>query len=192
MDSDDDHITGIILAGGKSRRMGRDKGMIMLNGVRMIEHVITAMQPTVSSILIVANDDRYEELGFTVVKDLVHQCGPLGGIYTGLRHSNTNLNIVVSCDIPFVSKRLLHELAVAPDDCDIVVPVHNGIFEPLCARYRKSCVEKMALLLEGGVLRMNTVLKNFQLRTIDTESNVHQFTNINTPDELKKYNNPNQ
>lgn len=192
--ADREEITGIILAGGKSSRMGRDKGMIYFNGARMIEHVIRALQPCVSSIMIVANDDRYERFGLPVVKDVIHECGPMGGIYTGLINSSTKLNVVVSCDIPFVSTDLICRLVEAPDDKEVVVPFHDEIYEPLCARYRRSVALKMVKHLEAGSLKMNSLLKELDIRTIDPVQipgfNLRQFANINTPQELNKYNDP--
>lgn len=187
-------ITGIILAGGKSSRMGRDKGMIYFNGARMIEHVIRALKPCVSSIMIVANDERYERFGLQVVKDIIHECGPMGGIYTGLINSSTKLNVTVSCDIPFVSTALIRTLAESPDDKEAVVPFHDEIFEPLCARYRRSVALKMVKHLEAGSLKMNSLLRELDVRAVDPSQvpgfNLQQFANINTPQELNKYNKP--
>ncbi len=184
--------TGIILAGGKSSRMGKDKGVLTVNGTMMVEHVIHSLNKNVSSIIIVANNDNYNQFGFPVVKDVIHECGPMGGIYSGLLHSQTDLNIIVSCDIPFVSSELIEALSSAPDDCDIVVPQLNGELEPLCARYRKGCALRMATYLDSGMLRLRSALQDFKLRILDPWSisgfDPNQLANINTPEELKQFN----
>ena len=183
--------TGIILAGGKSSRMGRDKGLVVINGACMIEHVIAAVKTSVSSIIIVANSDVYKQFGYPVIKDIIHECGPMGGIYTGLLHSQTMHNIVVSCDIPFVTPALIASLVNTTGEADVVLVSHDGKKEPLCARYRKSCALKMADHLENDNLRMNGFLASVNTLEIRAEDvpgfDARQLANINTPNELNLY-----
>lgn len=182
------NITGIILAGGKSSRMGRDKGFVEINGAYMIEHVIAAVAPCVTSLVIVANHDNYRQFGYPVIKDIIPECGPMGGIYTGLLHSSTMQNIVVSCDIPFITPSVISHLATATTEADVLCVSHSGKREPLCARYRKICALKMAPFLESGNYRMNEFLSSVNTQLYLAHSipgfDTIQLANINTPLEL--------
>ena len=97
----------IILAGGNSSRMGSDKGLVLLNGKPMIQYCIDTLESLNLPIIIVSNNKEYEKFGFPVYADVIPEKGPLGGIYTGLYYSKKDKNIVISCDTPFVSPRLL-------------------------------------------------------------------------------------
>ncbi len=81
--------TGIILAGGKSSRMGEDKGLVLLNGKPMIQYVIEALKGVVSDIIIISNNASYNKFGIPVYPDIIKDKGPVGGIFTGLHHSKT-------------------------------------------------------------------------------------------------------
>ena len=95
--------TGIILAGGKSSRMGEDKGLVLLNGKPMIQYVIEALKEVVSDIIIISNNASYNKFRVPVYSDIIKDKGPVGGIYTGLYHSTTELNFCISCDVPMIS-----------------------------------------------------------------------------------------
>ncbi len=96
-------ITAIILSGGKSTRMGTEKGLTKLNGKFLIEHIVDVVKKVTDEIIIVANSSDYDVFGYKVFSDINKNCGQMGGIYTGLYYSKTKKNIVLSCDIPFVS-----------------------------------------------------------------------------------------
>lgn len=185
-------ITGILLAGGKSSRMGRDKGMALLHGHPMASHILRTLRKITPHILIVANNDNYNGFGYPVVRDIIRDCGPLGGIYTGLLHSETPFSLVVSCDIPFVSADILHTLAVAPSKYEVCVPVSENHREPLCARYSRSCALHFSQLLSGNKLKMQEAINAFSIMEIDLNSipgfDPVQIANINTPAELSAYN----
>ncbi|MBL7892897.1 MAG: molybdenum cofactor guanylyltransferase [Bacteroidia bacterium] len=183
-------ITGIVLAGGKSSRMGSDKGMIKLNGKKFIEHIIEALIPNVSDIIIIANNDNYNNLGYKVYEDIIKECGPLGGIYTGLMNSRTESNIIVSCDIPFINSGLIRHIIKNMGRADISVPVFEGNTEPLCAVYTKGIASKLHDLIIHNELKIHNVLKHFITtqvhitKTLDFYNN-RLLMNINTPEELK-------
>lgn len=183
-------ITGIVLAGGKSSRMGSDKGMIKLNGKKFIEYIIEALIPNVSDIIIIANNDKYNNLGYEVYEDIIKECGPLGGIYTGLMNSRTESNIIVSCDIPFINSGLIKHIIKNMGRADISVPVFEGNTEPLCAVYTKGIAGKLHDLIINNELKIHNVLKHFITTQIHiTKSldfyNNRLLANINTPEELK-------
>lgn len=183
------NITGIVLAGGKSSRMGTDKGILDLNGKKVIDYVIGALQPNVDDIIIVANNSNYNNLGYRVYKDVIQDCGPMGGIYTGLLNSSTEKNIILSCDIPFVTSPLLNYIISQSGDYDITVPEHDGKPEPLCAIYKKHCAAKFLDLLNKKEWKLKDAMEHFstqRLQLTDKEIETN-FININTPQELNKY-----
>lgn len=132
-------ITGIILAGGKSRRMGMEKGLIELNGKQLIQFAIEVLEPICETILISTNSHFYDFLPYKKIADEFPNSGPMGGIYSCLRASKTNQNLVLSCDMPFIKSQLLENLIENSDGFDIVVPWHGEQrFEPMCAFYHKN------------------------------------------------------
>lgn len=98
-------ITGIFLAGGKSSRMGTDKGFLKLNDKTFIEYSLAAMKPLVSQIMIVSNNTDYDKFNLKRVEDFINDAGPLAGLYSGLKAAKTEFNLVLSCDVPLVSKK---------------------------------------------------------------------------------------
>lgn len=184
-------ITAILLAGGKSSRMGTDKGIVEINGVKMIESIILAVKPVVNEIIIIANNDHYDYLGYSVYNDLIKESGPLAGIYTGLFYSNTETNLVISCDVPFVNEGLLSYIVDNAGQCEVAVPVHNGKTEPLCAIYSKKCLDNFKNLIINKELKMHNVLNYFLTKQIFISEklsfyNSKLFTNVNSLDELSK------
>ncbi len=181
------HVTGIILAGGKSSRMGTDKGLTLLNGKPMIEHIIQALKPCVDEILIVANNQEYTRYGYPVVEDVIKDCGPMGGIYTGLLTSTTLKNLVVSCDIPFITTEMLTTIITKSGTEEITVPKYHDKIEPLCAIYSKDCAERLLQLLQNKKWKMQDALKNFETNEIQLFDAIgRNFININTPQELNE------
>jgi len=183
-------ITGIVLAGGKSSRMGCDKGMVQLNEKKFIEHILAAIVPNVNDIIIVANNKNYSSLGYKVYEDLIKDCGPLGGIYTGLVNSQTENNIIVSCDIPFISSDLIKYIIENIGKAEVAVPVFKGNTEPLCAVYTKRTTTEIYNLIMGGELKIRNVLRRFITKEIHVTKRLKFYddkllVNINTPEELK-------
>jgi molybdopterin-guanine dinucleotide biosynthesis protein A len=184
-------INGIILAGGKSLRMGEDKGLLELKGLKMTEYVIGALEPTVSGIVIVSSNTEYNRFGYPVCADLIKDCGPAAGIYTGLHESTEEKNIVLSCDTPFVSTDFLRYLILHSGDEEITVPMVNSRVHPLIGIYRKAILLRLRRYLEGGERKMTTLIKRFETKYLDvslqTEFDTEKiFLNINTPEELRK------
>lgn len=184
-------ITCAILAGGKSSRMGTEKGLIEIDGLRMIEKVINAVKPIAHEIIIIANNNNYDYLGYKVYSDLIKESGPIAGIYTALNYSETEKNLIISCDIPFINTQLLSYILENSGGCEIAVPVHEGRTEPLCAIYTKASAAKFKDLILQKTLKMHNVLNHFLTKQIFISErqafyNSNLFTNINTPTELNK------
>lgn len=185
------NISIIILAGGKSTRMHQDKGLLLLNGKKMIEHVLDEAKKVTDTIIIISNDEVYKQFGFQCYQDIIKHCGPMGGIFTALQYSTTKKNLVLSCDSPFMSLRVLTSLINQIGDEEVLVAEYQNKIQPLCAIYDKSCSNLFKQLIEDGKLKMkdallklNTVKINFDQLNFEE---VNPFENINTPEELKKY-----
>ena len=181
-------ITGIILAGGKSSRMGEDKAFLELKGKPFIEYSIEAVKPLVSEIMIVSNNPDYDRFNLNRVDDIIQNSGPLAGIYSGLVNSKTDYNLVLSCDIPLITTEVLKLLIndVEPD-IDVVQMVSYGKPMPLIALYKKQCKTLFYKLLQNNERRLHMALSQCKVKNIMLNSENELFTtNINTPEELKK------
>ena len=183
-------ITGFILAGGKSSRMGEDKGLIFFKGKAMVEHTITTLEKFAIPIVIIANNNAYGQFGLPVFSDLIKDKGPAGGIYTALTKSNTETNIILSCDSPFVTEQLINQLIKAHKGHQVTFPRYNNKTHPLIGIYNKSIVEIYKSNIEKGMLKLKSI--NSTLDTLEVEfneetiDNKNCFSNINTQAELKQ------
>jgi molybdopterin-guanine dinucleotide biosynthesis protein A len=149
-------IGGYILAGGKSVRMGVDKALLEINGVPMIARTAQLVESVTSAATVVGAPEKYQPLGLRVIADDWPECGPLGGIATALRASNTEWNLIVACDLPYLTKAWLEFLLQRASACtaDALVPMNDRGAEPLCAMYRQRCEPAMRQALEQGVRKV--------------------------------------
>ncbi|MFH1783414.1 MAG: molybdenum cofactor guanylyltransferase [bacterium] len=189
-----DNITGIILAGGKSRRMGTDKSFVLWNGKPAIEILIDKMASLFSELIIVTNRPHlYKKYEIKTVKDVLPDRGPLGGIYSGLLLSKRMYGFVVACDMPFLNLDSVRYIAGKREGYDAVVAEFNGRFEPLCAVYSKNCIKSIENRFSANNLRVVDFLRDIKLRIIEekefreVDSGRACFVNINTPEEYSKY-----
>lgn len=182
------NITAIILAGGKSSRMGTEKGLVVFSGKSLVQHVIDALKKITDSIIIITQYPSYEKFGYPCYPDIYKEKGALGGIYTGLVNSSSQKNIVVGCDMPFLSQNVLNGLIENCDDVDVLLTMHKGKEEPLCSVYDKSCIPHFKKLIEAGQLKITDALMGLKTRMISFDKEEwfmgNEFTNINTPGQL--------
>ncbi len=181
------HITGIILAGGKSSRIGSDKGFLLLNEKAFIQHIIDALQPLVNDIIIVSNNPDYDVFKQKRVNDIIENAGPLAGIYTGLHHSNTENNLVLSCDVPLINTETLKKLTTNIEEhIDVIQLESKGKTMPLIAMYKTHCKNKFFELLQQGEKRLRFAVKQCKVKTITLNTELEKFTvNINTQHHLR-------
>jgi molybdopterin-guanine dinucleotide biosynthesis protein A len=184
-------ITAIILAGGKSSRMKEDKGLMYFRGKMLVEHVITSVRKITDKIIIITANPDYRELGYPCFEDEMKEKGPLGGIMTGLVHSSTEKNLVIGCDMPFLSPKILNGLIKNCEGLDALLAGHMGRMEPLCAVYDRSCLFHLRSQLEQNQLKITTALEGLKTRVISFDDEEwfagNEFANINSIEELKKY-----
>ena len=188
MDTKIKGITGYILAGGKSSRMGADKGLLVFEGKAMIQHVIEKMQFIFSKLVIVSNNPEYEKFGLEVIPDLIKDIGPAGGIYTALHHSEAKLNFMVSCDMPFVTQEAIAFIVKNADENQIVLLENQGKLEPLFGLYAKDCEAVWLQLIQQKKVKLQEMVSYFKLKIIPIENNeifaASFFKNINTKEDF--------
>src|SRR6478736_747967 len=117
-------MTCYILAGGKSSRMGTDKGLILLKDKSIIEYVIEIVKPLFKKVFIVSTNSDYSKFGLELIPDLIKEIGPAGGILTAMDHCETEIFFVVSCDMPFISSAAVEFLISESQQYQITVPIH--------------------------------------------------------------------
>lgn len=185
---DKKHITGIILAGGKSSRIGSDKGFLLLSSKTFIQHIIETMQPLVHEIIIVSNNKDYDIYNLKRVNDIIENAGPLAGVYSGLHHSNTKNNLVLSCDVPLINTETLKELTDnLEENVDVIQLESIGKTMPLIAVYKKHCENNFLELLQQGERRLRFAVKQCKVKTIILNKELEKFTtNINTINNLNE------
>jgi molybdenum cofactor guanylyltransferase len=182
-------VTGYILAGGKSSRMGTDKGLILFNGKSIIEHIMEQLQPVTDKVIIVSNNPAYEKFGVEVITDLVREIGPAGGIFTALSHSKTAQIFVLSCDMPFVTTAAIEYVIQHASQSQITIASHDGRSEPLFGIYSKTCLTQWDMLIQKGFLKLQEMVAEFDLLKLNMDGSPlftrNVFININTPEDLK-------
>jgi molybdopterin-guanine dinucleotide biosynthesis protein A len=192
-------ITAIILAGGISRRLGRDKALEPLAGETLLRRVVRRASEAVGSddlVIVVADEGQAErapeDLPHRVVVDALPGMGTLGGIYTGIEAARNEWALVVACDLPFLSGPLLDYMVGLRDGVDAVVPVIGGRPEPTHALYSRRCIPAIAERLEAGQLKASGFLDSVRVRYVAEDEarrfdpELLSFFNVNHPDDLAR------
>jgi molybdopterin-guanine dinucleotide biosynthesis protein A len=136
------HVTGIILAGGMSKRYGQNKAFLELDGIRLIDRVTATMKNIFRQVILITNEkDHYEYLGLPTIEDLIKGLGPIGGIYTGLMSISDQAGFFVACDMPFINSQLIRYMVDIKDNYAAVIPSGASGLDPLHAIYSRSCLD---------------------------------------------------
>lgn len=179
-------MNAYILAGGKSSRMGRDKGLLPIAGEPMVARIMRQIKPLVAQVVIVTNNADYEQFGCAVIRDEVQAAGPMGGIYTALQHSNTEQNFIISCDMPLITTNAVrYFMTQISIDTDVSVAVENGKMHPLFGIYARSCASLFLQRIQNGQLKLRDAIAQLRQEPIDM-SLWAVFANINTPQEWEQ------
>ncbi len=185
-----DNITGIILAGGRARRMGgQDKGLIQLDQKPMIEYVLNAIEPQVDAIIINANRNQttYEKYGFPVVADQIGgYCGPLAGMASGLQTAKTPYVVTAPCDAPLIPDDLVHRLysTLQDEDAEICTAHSNGRLQPVFTIMKSEVLSSMLDFLNNGERKIDKWFEKHRLAIADFSEQPDTFININSAEEL--------
>ncbi|KHE93125.1 MAG: molybdenum cofactor guanylyltransferase [Candidatus Scalindua rubra] len=185
-------MNAVILAGGKSSRMGTNKAFLELKGKTFIELQIELLSEMFDEIFISANTpSEYEYLNLPVSKDIYPDKGPLGGIYTSLINSGSFHTFMLACDMPFVEPGLIKHLENLTKEYDVVIPKSEKGLEPLHAFYSKKCIDPIKRELDENNLRIISFLPHVNVKIVElnslppSASFKNSIKNLNTRDEYE-------
>jgi len=195
-------ITGIILSGGKSKRMGVNKSLLKVESKTIIEVVQDKISKLFKELLVVTNEpELYQFLNLKIYEDIFPGKGPLAGIHSGLVHSKTQQNFILSCDIPLITTDMINTIINYKKDSPITVAKADGYIQQLCGVYDKSCLSKVEDLLAESLSDENRntqqekrgckvlqLIKEIDAEILDAEAlpfyNKDLFFNMNTMDDF--------
>lgn len=184
-------ITGLILAGGKSTRFGKNKALVEMDGVRLIERVIRVMGSVFQRLIIITNTPHeYAYLKLPMVEDLIKGLGPLGGLYTGLESISDETGFFVACDMPFLSEPLIRHMAAIRGDFDVVLPKIDWKIEALHGLYSKRCLPAIKEAIDSQEYQVIRFFPKIRVKYLDEneirkyDPKLKTFFNINNPQEL--------
>lgn len=181
----------IVLAGGKSTRMGTNKALIMVNEQRMLEAAVKSLSKVFPQVLISANDKSYEDIGSPVFSDFYKDSGPLGGIHAGLKYSGYYTNFFSACDMPFIDTKLARYMVESAKGFDAVVPRIGDYYQPLFAVYTKNCIDAIEDRILAGRNKITSFYEQVKIRFLELDELAKfgnpdtMFFNVNTPGDLQ-------
>jgi len=186
-------VTGVVLAGGRSSRYGKNKALVKVNGVPLIERALRTMGSIFEHVVMITNTpEEYAYLKVPMFRDIIQGLGPLGGIYTGLKVIPDQSGFFVACDMPFLNPDLIRHMVAIRDDFDVVVPKISGWVEALHGLYTVKCRGSIERLIQSGAYQIFQFFSSVSVRFVDDEEvrrwdpDLRSFLNINTPDELRR------
>ena len=190
-------VSGIILAGGLSRRLGRDKALEPFQGQPLISRVLGRIDClTDETVVVVNSESRGAELPLLddvkTAVDIYRDSGSLGGIFTGLSAATNDWGFVVACDMPFLNAGLMKHMIASRDGYDAIVPILDGYPEPTHALYSKTCLPYIERRLKARQLKIAGFFDDVRVRYVGAEeidsfdSERLSFFNVNTPEDLSR------
>ncbi len=171
-------IVGIVLSGGKSSRMGTEKGLVKWKGKSLIEYSVDCLRNNCKSVVVSSNKDCYNYLELPVVADEIEDCGPIGGIYSCMKAVKADYYLVLACDVPNVPFQLFDDLLSFIGDADVIFPIDNDErWQPLISVYKASCFK----VIEEELLKRNyKMMKLLNLLNVKTFSITNELTYFNS------------
>jgi molybdopterin-guanine dinucleotide biosynthesis protein A len=188
-------VSGVVLAGGKSSRYGKNKALVEINGVTLIERVMRVMHSLFQDVILITNTpDEYAHLRLPMHQDLIRGLGPMGGIYTALSAMENHAGFFVACDMPFLNQELIQHMVEIRDYFDVVVPRISQKMEALHALYGKGCLPAIERLIDSRQYQIIQFLSSVSVRYVDEDEirrfdpGLDSFFNVNRPHELRRFN----
>ncbi len=180
-------VSAVVLAGGKSLRMGQDKALLPFQGRPLIQHICKQLQSAFSETIVAGNDpEKYAFLGLPTVSDEFTGQGPMAGIASGLAAARHGLAFFVACDVPWIDFKLVAHLLHAVEGHDGAVPVTpEGHYEPLFAIYRKSMLPHFRGTLKAGQRRILDAYRSANVTTVPMQART-PLENINTAEDYRR------
>lgn len=179
----------LILAGGKSRRMGYRKSSLQLNGTTFLDKLIFELRDFPEILVSVDDAARHPEIPYSMIDDRYPDCGPMSGLYSALSVCKSDALLVLPCDVPLFTGTLAHHLQEVMElsDSDALICItEDERIHPLCGIYRKSCTPVLERCLNDGNLKIMDALNDLKVHFYHVEEDSWQLQNINTPEEYQK------
>ena len=187
-------ISGIILSGGKSIRMGKNKAFIEIDGVPIISRISDLFKELFQELIIVTNQKEiFKEFDSRIYSDIIPNKGALGGLYTGIFFSTFYYSFCVACDMPFIKKSLVQYMIKNIEDADVIIPRTKDGLQPLHAIYSKKCLDPIKSTLEKGKFKIIDIYDLVKVKILEENSFIsldpfrESFINVNTPEELTSF-----
>jgi molybdenum cofactor guanylyltransferase len=177
-------LTGILMCGGKSSRMGKDKYALRYNDLPLYKPSLDTLQRFCDTIIISSNIVFSEFENFLVVEDIIKDIGPMGGIYSCLKKSSTKYNMILACDMPLVNGGIMLKLLGFSNDYDAIVPLVDGRPEPLYAIYNVSIIPTLEAFIRAERYSLKQMLSGLEVCYVNVDTYVSELKNVNTPAEL--------
>jgi len=182
-------LTGVILAGGQSRRMGQDKARMQISGRSMFARALELLQKFCPTILIAGDRPDLARPDVPALPD-IFPGSALGGLYTGLKAATTEWILVAPCDMPYPDHRIVERMLAHRTGYDAVVPRTPGGYEPVFALYHKNCLPQMEAMLRQNQFRIYDFYQRISIRYLDPpelpEGWERTLINLNTPEDLTR------
>lgn len=189
------NMTGVLVAGGQSKRMGRDKRLLELGGQSLLQRALSVLQGLFPEVLVALAEPlpQLTGQGYRVVLDLIPNCATLGGLYTGLASAGHQRVLAVGCDMPFLSREVIGRLAGFGAQADVAMPKLATGLQPMLAVYSKACLPHLERMAKAGQLKVQDLVKTPGLTVrqvpekdfLDVDPQLLSFFNINTPADLE-------
>lgn len=178
-------ITGVVLAGGESSRMGEDKSLLLFRKQQLISFSIEALKPFCQDLLISSNHTAHQNFDYPCISDEHKKIGPIAGIQSALKNSKTDYVIVLPCDSPMVKQQFVEFLiSQITEDLDALVPKYGEHLEPLFAIYHRRILPIVEDQIENKNYRLTSLLERINTKTIEVQDR-SCFVNINTPEDYR-------
>ncbi|MBN1251816.1 MAG: molybdenum cofactor guanylyltransferase [Bacteroidales bacterium] len=184
------NITGIVLCGGRSIRMGENKALLKLNNKFIISYVIDSLKEFCDEIILSTNSNELDFLNLKTIADEYKNIGPIAGILSGLESSKTDLNIIASCDTPFFSSDLINFLLKFSNQNEIVIPEFEDFLQPITGIFKKSVIKTIKQEIELGNHSPQKIIKKANLKIVKIDNSLNFFNNklfmnINTKEDYE-------
>jgi molybdenum cofactor guanylyltransferase len=180
---DESNISGFVLAGGKSSRMGTDKALLMIQNETLLQRMISLIDPFCQKVFVSGQDPEYSVYQVEMIPDKNSGCGPIEGLYSSLRFSSTEWNLFISVDVPFISEELIRLLIMNASACDCVIPQHESGVEPLVAMYNRSCLPVIEEMIKTGNFKLQNLISVLHTKFLNCNDlileNPRLFHNLN-------------
>ncbi|MCX5818601.1 MAG: molybdenum cofactor guanylyltransferase [Deltaproteobacteria bacterium] len=185
-------MTGVILSGGRNRRMGENKAFLPVNGELLIDRTVRLFRAVFQEVIIVTSSPAdYLDQNAVIVTDILPEKGALGGIYTGLFYAREDYAFIAACDMPFLNRAFLEYMILQTEGYDIIVPAPPDGLQPLHAVYARRCLPVIRGLIERDRLKITGFYPEYRLLKLSPEvigsfdPEGRMFLNVNTPEDLR-------